>query len=279
MTLFSLLLVMLAERLRLWQSAFQFERFSAAYIQRSGADKPRHAVQLLLLALLPAIAVALLTEILQGQGYGLPNLILWIAVGLLLFGHSAIRQRFRQFLSSACSGDLSRCHGLVQQLDACHQQDKDEHELGQHMGELAAWINFRYYAVVALYFVAFGPAAALFYSLVRDIHDHHSRQGQARLTTLLHLLDWIPARLISVSFAFAGRFSHAMAVLLPDLLSLSVPARQVVINVAVAAEEIPEKSTQPICIQSTLAMLKLVKRNLILLLVLVSFLTIFGVLQ
>ncbi|QIZ78554.1 beta-lactamase regulator AmpE [Ferrimonas lipolytica] len=279
MTLFSLLLVMLAERLKLWQQTFQFESFSRRYFALVGVDRGRPSIILLVAALLPALVVGTATERLSGWWFGVPNLIVWLVIGLLLFGHSSIRQRFRQFLHFASSDDIDACHQLVQQMDACHRKDADEYSLGQHMGELAAWINFRYYAAVALYFVVLGPAFAMFYSLVRDLHDHHSRLGRPRLSTTLHLLDWLPARIVSVSFAFAGHFQQSMQVLLPNLINLRVPARKVVVDVAIAAEEMPSQTKQPICILSTLAMLKLVKRNLVLLLVVVSFLTIFGFLQ
>ncbi|SHH98316.1 beta-lactamase regulator AmpE [Ferrimonas marina] len=283
MALFSLLLVLLLERAKVLSPKLQFETLFERYRQASfDDDKLDQLPQMLLTLLLPAVLLHLLAGFLEGRLFGLLHLLLWIGTGLVLFAHQPLRDRFREYLNAACRGDTQSCYHHAQQLDETGDEaGASESEMGEHMGQLAAWINYRYYAAVALYFVALGPAAALFYSTVRAYHDHFCQQELKRplVPTLMHLLDWLPARIVALGFALSGHFSRAMGQLLPRLLDPFAPARTLITEVALAAEDLPEHSDDPVSVQSTFALLQLAKRNLILLLVVVSLLTIFGVLQ
>ncbi|GAA5193736.1 beta-lactamase regulator AmpE [Ferrimonas gelatinilytica] len=283
MALFTLLFVLLMERTQLLGKRLQFERFMASYRRWMFDDRAlKNPLKMLFVLLLPAVVVALLAKWLTGTLFGLPHLLLWIVVGLLVFGHRALRDRFRHYLMAANRNDSQACYHTLETLDHAASEAADSPQtLGVQMGQVAAWLNYRYYAAVALYFVAFGPAAALFYSTVRGYHDHFAREQIRRplVVPLMHLLDWVPARLVALGFALSGHFSKAMAVLLPRLFDPLCPARQLITEVALAAEETPEPGEEdaPISVQPTVALLKLAKRNLVLLLVVVSVLTILGI--
>ncbi|GAA4900374.1 beta-lactamase regulator AmpE [Ferrimonas pelagia] len=283
MALFSLLLVLFIERARLLGDRLQFEPVFARYREvLFDEQKLKQWPYMLVALLLPALGVHWVIQGVIGTWFGVWHLAVWIGIGLLLFGHNPLRERFRQYLVAACRGDTQACYHYVEQLD-CGQSTEDRSELsiGVHMGQIAAWLNYRYYAAVTLYFVALGPAVALFYCTVRAYHDHFAQQQLKRplIGPLLHLLDWLPCRIVALGFALSGHFSRAMTVLIPLILDPFVPARSVITQVALAAEELPANAEQePVCVQSTMALLQLAKRNLILLLIVVSILTILGVL-
>ncbi len=285
MALFTLLFVLLMERTQLLGKRLQFERFMAVYRRVLFDDSAlKSPLKMLVALLLPALVVALLAKWLTGTLFGLPHLLLWVGVGLLVFGHRALRDRFRHFLMAANRNDCQACYRILEELDHdASEEASSPRTLGVQMGQIAAWLNYRYYVAVALYFVALGPAAALFYSTVRGYHDHFAREQIRRplVVPLMHLLDWLPARLVALGFALSGHFSRAMTVLLPRLFDPLYPARQLITEVALAAEEAPEpgEADAPISVQPTVALLKLAKRNLVLLLVVVSVLTILGVLH
>ncbi|MBY5992142.1 beta-lactamase regulator AmpE [Ferrimonas balearica] len=283
MALFSLILVLMAERMRLVAAHFQFEPLFERYRAWMFDDEAlRGGLKMALALALPAALVWLAQQLLTGVWFGVFHLALWVGVGLVLFGHEPLRQRFRGYLRSACRGDTQSCYHHADSLDESDRiQASSEDELGQKMGQLAAWLNYRYYAAVALYFVLLGPAAATFYCTVRAYHDHFTEADCRRpmVSLLMRLLDWIPVRIVALGFALSGHFSKAVPVLIPKVLDPMAEPRAMISEVALAAEEIPETSGEPVCVQPTLALLKLAKRNFILLLVVVSLLTIFGVIN
>ncbi|ADN74582.1 signaling modulator of AmpD, AmpE [Ferrimonas balearica DSM 9799] len=283
MALFSLIVVLLAERLRLVADAFQFEAWFGRYRRLMFDDQAlRSPLRMAVALVLPALVVWLAQRLLTGVWFGVLHLALWIGVGLLLFAHGPLRQRFRQYLEAARRGDTQSCFNYADSLDeSTAMQAASVEELGQRMGQLSAWLNYRYYAAVALYFVLLGPAMATFYCTVRAYCDHFAAQDCRRplLGPLMKLLDWVPVRIVSLGFALSGHFSKAAPVLVPKVLDPFSDPRRMITEVALAAEEVPETAGEPLCVQPTLALLKLAKRNFILLLVVVSLLTIFGVIH
>ncbi|MBY6187776.1 beta-lactamase regulator AmpE [Marinobacter hydrocarbonoclasticus] len=283
MALFSLIVVLLAERMRLVAEACQFERWFERYRRIMFDDQAlRSGAKMVVTLVLPALLVWTAQKLLAGVWFGVLHLALWIAVGLVLFGHGPLRQRFRQYLEAARRGDKESAMLHADRLDESDaMQAATEEELGQRMGQLSAWLNYRFYAAVALYYVLLGPAMATLYCTVRAYHDHFAAQDCRRpwVAPLLKLLDWIPARIVALGFALSGHFSKAAPVLVPKVLDPLADPRKMITEVALAAEEVPETSGEPLCIQPTLALLKLAKRNFILLLVVVSLLTIFGVIH
>lgn len=279
MALFSLLVVLILERLKLVGGLLQFETVFERYRRATFDDSAlRSPWKLALVLLSPALLVAWLADLLQGVHLGLWHLLLWLVVGVVLFGNQSLRQRFKQYLEAACRGDLQACFLNADKVDPVPFEATDEAQLGQRMGQVAAWLNYRYYAATALYFVLLGPAAATFYCTVRGYHDHSLRQQLHRpvLTGLMTLMDWIPSRIVAFGFALTGHFSRALSVWLALVFKPAVSARELIYRVAVVAEEIPQESEAPVCVQSTLALLKLAKRNVTLLLLVVSILTILG---
>ncbi len=283
MALFSLIMVLLAERMRLVADTFQFEAWFRWYRGLMFDDQALRSAGKMLVALtLPALLVALAQHLLTGVWFGVLHLALWILVGLLLFGLAPLRQRFRQYLDAARRGDTQSCFCHADSLDeSSAMQAASPEEMGQRMGQLSAWLNYRFYAAVALYYVLLGPAMAMLYCTVRAYHDHFAAQDLRRplVGPVMKLLDWVPVRIVSLGFALSGHFSKAAPVLVPKVLDPMADPRTMITEVALAAEEVPETSGEPICVQPTLALLKLAKRNFILLLVLVSLLTIFGVIH
>ncbi|USD37189.1 MULTISPECIES: beta-lactamase regulator AmpE [Ferrimonas] len=279
MALFSLLVVLILERLKLIAPMLQFNVVFGAYQRAVFNDvQLRSWWRMALVLVLPAALVALLAYEVQGSAYGLWHLGLWLLVGVVLFGHSELRERFKEYLQAACRGDVQACFHTADRVDVVPMEAVSEKELGQRMGQVAAWLNYRYYAAVALYFVLLGPAVATLYCTVRAYHDHFERAQLHRplVKPLLALMDWLPARIVAFGFALTGHFSRALSVWMSLAFRPTVSARELITEVALVAEEIPLETAAPVCVQSTLSLLKLAKRNVTLLLIVVSLLTIFG---
>ncbi|MDB2387361.1 regulatory signaling modulator protein AmpE, partial [Shewanella sp.] len=95
--------------------------------------------------------------------------------------------------------------------------------------------------------------------------------------TWLGVMDWLPSRIFAFGYVLSGQFRQSISAWLQVTMNPSTSARDVITKVVIEAETLPEASSAPICVQSTIALLQLSKRNFILLITVLSLLTIFGV--
>ncbi|UAL44034.1 beta-lactamase regulator AmpE [Shewanella inventionis] len=280
MALFSLLVAILAERLKLLPRSLQFDCLMDRYHKQFwDADSLASEFGVVMALLLPALVVFVVSQLLQGMLFDLLSLAFWVLVSMICFSHQHLREVFKQYVQAACRGDVQACYRYAGQLDCSECIDVvDEQDLGQKVGQTVAWINYRYYGAVALFLIFFGPAGAVLYCTVRFFSDFKVKQciDMPLVNDLLALLDWLPSRVFSFGYVLSGQFNSGLRMWTAYGLRLKCDAKTIVTQTAVAAESLPEAGNAPISVQSTLALLALSKRNFILLLTLVSVLTIFG---
>ncbi|NKF52264.1 beta-lactamase regulator AmpE [Shewanella sp. WXL01] len=281
MALFSFLVAMFVERLKFLPAFLQFDELMRQYQQSFWrVDSLTHTHIALIAIAIPAVCVFAIRYLLDGLFFDVFSLAFSVFIAVICLSHQSIRHIFKKYIQAACRGDVQACFIYAGKLD-CHECLKavNENELGKRVGETVAWINYRYYGAVALYFVVFGPVGAVLYCSVRYYHDllamHKVENTWVEL--LLLALDWLPSRIFSFGYVLSGQFSQGFGAWRRTALTLHANAKDVVSKTAMAAEELPEQSDAPVCVRSTLALLALSKRNLLLLVTMLSVLTIFGV--
>lgn len=281
MALFALLVAILVERLRLLPDAWQFDALLAKYHKTLINDEREPTLGSMIVAIiLPSVVVYILSWLVSGLLWGAVSVALWVAIAVLCFSHNPQRQAFKRYIQAACRGDSQACFHYAKALDPSQSLESvDEKDLGEVVGQSVAWINYRYYGAIALYLIVLGPVGAVLYCSVRFYSEQsHLREKPLPLVdNLLFVLDWLPSRIFSFGYVLSGHFRQAIAVWLQNATKPNRSARNIITHVAVAAETLPEASSAPICLQSTIALLQLSKRNFILLITVLSLMTILGV--
>ncbi len=281
MALFSLLVAILVERLSLMPKAWQPDVLLVQYEKLFfGRKQLTSDVMMVVAVALPAVAVLVLTWFVTGLFWGLLSLAIWVGIAILCFSHQKKRNIFKQYIKAVCRGDTQACYHHAELLDPYSSIEAySEQELGAKVGQIVAWLNYRFYAAVSLYLIFLGPAGAVFYCTVRHFSDESKAKDISLplVDKLLTVLDWLPSRLFALGYVFSGHFSDAFSVWCKLGLDWQVSAREIVTEVALAAETIETKSEAPICVQSTISLLRLSKRNFRLLVTGLALLTIFGV--
>ncbi|MCL1091677.1 beta-lactamase regulator AmpE [Shewanella profunda] len=280
MALFSLLVAILVERLKFLPSSWQFDRLLHSYQLTFFGDKTSLTTPMMALALvLPALVVYVLSWLVAGMFWGMLSLALWIFVAVICFNHLKQREIFKKYMQAACRSDVQACYHFAAELDCSECLDAvSEKDLGAKVGQSVAWINYRYYGAVALFLIFFGPVGAVLYCTVRYYAEESARTSLnlPLVDEVVAVLDWIPSRLFAFGYALSGQFSEGFRAWRHSALSFNTSARKVITETALAAQPSPEVSDAPICVQSTLALLVLSKRNFTLMVAIVSLLTIFG---
>ncbi|MCC4832948.1 MULTISPECIES: beta-lactamase regulator AmpE [unclassified Shewanella] len=280
MALFSLLIAIMVERLKLLPANWQFDSMLAKYQQLFWKDnKFDSPLAVSAVVLIPAIIVFLILFLIDGVFYDLVTLLLWVAIAIFCLSHQSLRSSFKKYMLAACRGDVQACYHYAEHLDCTECLDAiDEKDLGQQIGKTVAWVNYRYYGAVALFLIFFGPVGAVLYCSVRfyEQYNQQNKLDMPFISQLLFLLDWIPSRVFSFGFVLSGHFASGISEWRKQVFNANNSAKNIVTYTALAAETLPESTSAPVCVQPTLALLALSKRNFILLLTVLSVLTIFG---
>lgn len=167
----------------------------------------------LALILLPALALQLLYIWLGGALGGLPEFALLVATLLYALGRGNLGVAVLDYLERWSRGDFEAAHRVLS-AEAGGSVDGVEDPASLHLTarrRLFARAFERLYAVM-FWFVLGGPAAALAYRLAwldENAPDRESVAAADRLP-VLYWLEWIPARLLALSFALVGDFDACL---------------------------------------------------------------------
>lgn len=287
MTLISMLLALIVERLAARSDAWQSRRYSQAYLRLSYSSflsrlMLHKAGRYVWLVLPGALVAALLCLADSWLVSTLVNaLILLVAIGSWHY-----RQLYKQYLNALDREDEEAATLTMEQIrrDSGSKLEQNSH------GQLLVWINFRYYAAVVFWFLVAGAFGVITYALLRQLQEPATFDGENMeevaaamapqseekdaVHYLSHWADWFPARLFGLGFALVGHFSRASSALLGYFLDFTASNEKVVTEVAAAAEPLPEGllNTQ----DETSYMVQLAKRNILFFLAFAAILTLSG---
>lgn len=285
MTLISMLLALIIERLAVRSDAWQSDRYLNAYIHFSArsalAKLASHRAGQYVWLLLPGALVALLLCIADSH---LLTLVVNTLLLLLAIGCWHYRQLYKQYLNAMDRGDDESAFLTMQQI---RQESGSQREQNSY-GQVLVWLNFRYYAAVVFWFLLTGAFGVITYALVRHLQENPPAENTElvadyaacrndehnALSILSHWLNWFPARLFGLGFALVGHFSRASTALLSYFLDFTADNEQVITEVAAAAEPLPETTLNSL--EETSYMVQLAKRNMLFFLAFTAILTLSG---
>ncbi|WP_068544838.1 regulatory signaling modulator protein AmpE [Thalassotalea crassostreae] len=279
MSLISLLIALSCERML--QSRFwRFNYFYSHYIKlvRSFVSKgeiSKNTVNTFLFALIPAIVVWFVLLIFDGLFI---EFIVSTAILVMCIGCTAARVSYKAFLNAAMRGDeVAVSH---HQMELQQGQDFE----GESFGQTLVWLNYQYYVAIMLVFVIVGIEGALVYRiLVALANDAKNDEGESYLPDtavqhgrqLLFYIDYIPSRFAAFGYMLVGHFSRASTLWLEGLLNFNITPRKYLCEVAKESEEY--KIEDGDLTAEPALLVRLAKRNVLLLLASIAFMTLAGV--
>jgi AmpE protein len=271
MTLISLLLVLLVERVttksQYWQASFYVDKYIHSIESRGWLNSSSKSWLLILVIFAPALTTYLIVQEFTG---GLIELVISTAILMVCVGCPAIRATYKCFLQAANRGDLQACSMYEDQINI---NDNGETSFGLNL----VWQNYRHYTAVILWFAALGASGAILYVLTRELAaklPDENEQAAEQVNGLLKLMDWLPVRITALGFLLVGHFSKAFPVWLGYFPDPAVSAKILLVSVSKKAEEIePDEDN---CAEEPCTLVRLAKRNVMLLLVVIAILTLSG---
>lgn len=283
MTLFTLLLVLFAERLFKLGEHWQLDHRLEALFRRL-----RHfsLVRTLGMTILVMLIVFLCVRALQGIFFNVPLLVFWILLGLLCIGAGQVRLHYHAYLKAASRDDAHARENMAYELTLIHgvPPDCDEREYLRELQNALLWINYRFYLAPLFWFVVggpWGPVTLMGYAFLRAwqtwLARHHSPRQRLHsgIDAILHVLDWVPVRLVGVVYALLGQGEKALPAWFASLGDRHSSQYQVLTQLAqysLAREPHLDK------IETPKAAVSMAKKASLVIVVIVALLTIYGTL-
>ncbi len=293
MSLLSLLIALAAERTlssKVWRFNFYYLHYQHFFSKNFTARQGTVAKAAFIL--LPVLIIYFALDLLDNA---LLELIVSTLVLIVCFGCTITRQSYKDYLHAAFRGEDTTSEMHHQQL----LSDKNLPQMG--FGQALIWLNYRYYVAIMLFFTVFGAPGAVFYRLLTTVIEHKKAQciqaakmndsqeddvehesnippdfskGCQNHHDLLFWLDWLPVRITSFGYMFVGHFSKALPVWLESLFESNKPTHQVLIDVAEKSEDIMVNNED--CTSEPCLLVRLAKRNVLLVFAVISVLTLAG---
>jgi AmpE protein len=218
MTLFTTLLVLITERLFKLGEHWQLDHRLEVLFRRI----KNYSFSVTVLMTVAAMAIVyLIQRALFGLLFNVPLLVVWILIGLLCIGAGKVRLHYHAYLKAASRNDAHARDAMASELTLIHGVPPgcDEREFLRELQNALLWINYRFYLAPLFWFVVggpFGPATLMGYAFLRAWQSWLARyqtprdRQQSGVDAILHVLDWVPVRLVGVVYALIGHGEKAL---------------------------------------------------------------------
>ncbi|MDC9621387.1 beta-lactamase regulator AmpE [Xenorhabdus sp. XENO-7] len=283
MTLFILLLVLAWERVFKMGDHWQLERYLSPLFARMKLFSLWSSLGMTLLVVLLTWK---LIDVLSDVVFGVPGILLYIMISLLCIGAGSLRYDYREYLRTVRLDDLDQQNNHLARLTMIQGTlpDTTKDERLREIQNALIWINFRYYLAPIFWLVVMGklgPAILVGYGFLRGYqgwlaqHGTAVQRAQTGVDSLLHCLDWVPARLAGIAYALLGHGEKALPAWVASLSDFRTSQYKVVSQLAQFALS-KEPHLNPI--ETPVAAVRLAKKATLTIVIIVALLTIYGAL-
>jgi len=236
---------------------------------------------MLITLLIPLVTAALVLSVTKEWLFGFAGILLQVIILFYAFGRVNLFEQLDDYLGHWLSGDYqSAYHHAEKQFNSeldFAADDFSSLHVSCCKGLLYQW--FEQVFVIVFWYLVAGPLVALFMRLLSLYEQRHGGGVEDGGLQLLHVLEWLPVRLLALTYAVAGNFSHCFKVLMVIIVDYKMPANEVLLKTGLAAAGFDEvnisSSTNNRQGEQLKTLQRLQVRSLVVCMVLVALLIIF----
>lgn len=177
-------------------------------------SRPSKPWRLLVGVGLPVLLIMWIDQLLQNRLLGVLVLIFYVGVLFYSLGRGDYNGAITAYLDRWREGNFESAYERATAIGDFKQTEQinDDMSLHEHTRAAILYEGFERWFAVVFWFLLLGPTGALGYRLsyisARAEIFTSSEQGFAM--RLMYYLDWVPARLLALSFALTGNFVHCL---------------------------------------------------------------------
>ena len=211
-----------ARWLEMWQPHSWFSRI------------PRH-VKYVLIVVLPTILVTAAFFFIEKLAWGLVAFALEILLLLYVLSHSSIQRHLKEYEHDLQSGDTQGAYHCAEQFLAVPEAvvTDDVNSMNEQVIKALMFRWFEFFFLVVFWYMVADVAGVLLawfsaqYARAGDCDEHARRY--------LHWLEWLPVRLLGLTYGLAGNFMRSLPVWKSYLWQRQAGSADVLFDVASAA--------------------------------------------
>jgi AmpE protein len=162
----------------------------------------------------PLLSLAIILFITEDSVFGLVTMVVHILVLLVAFDRTQPGQLAKDFLEKGKNSDMaSSLEFLQKEFRASSLPGEDDrYAIGKYFSKQLSYRSFEKMFVMFFWYMCTGALGILLSYITYQLRDSHPEQPQQRqvdlISFLIQLLEWVPLRLLALTFSLAGNFVH-----------------------------------------------------------------------
>ena len=212
-----------------------FSRWFQLFQGRSWFQKLGRTGRYMIVVFMPSIIIGGSFIFIEDQLWGLPAIVLEIALLLYVLSHADFERHVEQYRHDLAHGDIQGAYRCADQYLAIPEIELSDDLAKMHDQVCHTILHrwFEFFFLMVFWFLIFGvPGVLLAWFSLQYSQLVHCEEKAWRP---MHWLAWIPARLLGLTFALAGNFVQAVIIWQQSLWKWRAPADVVLYKVALAS--------------------------------------------
>lgn len=188
--------------------------------------------------LIPVIGLHILLNILPTPLETLGVFLISVAVLFYCLGPKPLFDSFSHYFQAMERGDVEAAFLSLQKESLADDLPEGDQLVRNTTRSILVESQIRYFGVI-FWFIFIGPVGALLYRLAHEYstacEEEKNESHMEVLDSLIHILDWLPARLTSLFFLVTGDFMNGFYRLKDYIFDFNANNRHLICEVGIAA--------------------------------------------
>ena len=189
----------------------------------------------------PVLAFALVFRFVESLAWGLPAAVLEVGLLYLILSQLTMLESLEQYREALLKGDVQGAFEIADRSLAVRAigLSNDARTMNQGVMRAVLFRWFQYFFMMVFWYMVADVAGVVLAWLTLQ-YAHVRPQGDEdfsnpRASWYLHWLEWLPVRLLGLTYGLAGNMTNALPVWRAALWNTGSPSEQVLTDIASAA--------------------------------------------